>query len=389
MSEETTYIGPLTPSPDQLAPIIALLNGIFYASKPFKVTDEFPLLFCREGLKQLRIFTRDSKPVAHAATIINEVSAFGCRVRVACLGAVCTVEADRGHSLAGQLVDDAVRRAASAGAAIMLISGHRQLYTRRGAHKVGRFFKYTIPVDSLAQHKELSVTKLSAKDCERALQLYQAEPIHFCRTVEQYTSQTSTGFVMNRKGKTYLVRQGNNSLAVLTVWHRRSSDNDSQTNISTVEFAGSRTALLSGLPEICRDYNAAGTDVISYTPDNDLLGACRDPEIEPQEVPFSFTVKLLDAQQLWQDFEPLLAERIGLDRLSEISLHPQADEMEIHTLTFRADSGEFTVRGSQEVLASLFGSTELAPLAQASGQLGQTLRQALPLPLPQYGLNFL
>ena len=389
MPDETQYAGPLTPSPEQLPLIIALLNRVFYANKSFKITDEFPLLFCPSGLHQLRIFTSNSQPVAHVATVINEIFAFGCRLRVACLGGVCTDESQRGQGLAGKLTDDAISRATAAGAAIMLISGHRPLYTRRGAHKPGVFHKFTIPADSLPIRQDLTVTEISAEQCPQALQFYQSEPLHFCRTVEQYTSQTSTGFVMNRHGKTYFISRGPDPLAVLTVWYSRSDSSDGEKSVASVEFAGNKPAVLAALPTICREYQATAADIISYPHDQATLGACRDLGIDPLPIPFRFTVKLLDAQRLWRDFQPLLAKRLSRDVLSGISLRPQADEMEIHTLTFRTPSEQFTLQGSDQILAALFGSTELDPLAQATGQLGQALRQALPLPLPQYGLNFL
>ena len=389
MPNETPYAGPLTPSPEQLPSIIALLNRVFYANKTFEVTDEFPLLFCPSGLHQLRILTTNSQPVAHVATVIEEISAFGCRLCVACLGAVCTDEPHRGRGLAGRLVDDAISRAASAGAAVMLISGHRPLYTRRGAHKAGIFHQFTIPADSLPRQGDLTVAEISPEQCPQALELYQSEPLYFCRSLQRYTSQTSTGLVMSRQGKTYLIRRGPDPLAVLTVWYSRSNSGDGEKSVATVEFAGSRPAILAALPVICREYQATGAEIISYAHDQALLGACRDLGIEPELVPFDFSVRLLDAQRLWGDFQPLLAERLNGDMLSDISLHPQADELEIHTLTFRTPGEEFTVQGSQQILAALFGSTELDPLAQAPGQLGQALRQAFPLPLPQYGLNFL
>ncbi len=389
MPNETPYAGPLTSSPEQLPSIIALLNRVFYANKPFTVTNEFPLVCCPRGLNQLRVFTSNSEPVAHAATVINEVSAFGCRLGAACLGAVCTDEPHRGRGLAGELVDDAISRAAAAGATIMLISGHRPLYTSRGAHKPGIFQKFTVAADSAPRQGNLTVSEISAEDCPRALELYESEPLHFCRSVEQYTSQTSTGFVMNRQGKTYVIRGGPDTLAVLTVWHSRCDSGDAEESVASVEFAGSRPAIVAALPVICREYQATRAEIISYAHDQALLGACRDLGIEPELVPFDFSVRLLDAQRLWDDFQPLLAERLNGDMLSDISLHPQADELEIHTLTFRTPGEEFTVQGSQQILAALFGSTELDSLAQATGQLGQALRQAFPLPLPQYGLNFL
>jgi len=179
MLQQDQYSGPLSPSSENLEAIIALVNRMFYSARPWGATRDFPWLFSREGLKQLRIFARDSEPVSLMATQINDLRAFGCSIRVAGVGAVCTSEQDRGRGLAGRLLDDAVQIAASAGASIMLISGDRTLYRRRGAYSAGRFYKFTVPLESLAEQKDLNVAELSGDDCGQALQLFQAEPIYF------------------------------------------------------------------------------------------------------------------------------------------------------------------------------------------------------------------
>lgn len=389
MPENAEYIGPVIPQAGQLASIIAMVNRMFYSDKPFRVTDEFPWLFCRDALDRLRIFIADSQPVAHLAMVVNDASIYNCRVRVACLGAVCTEEAHRSKGLAGALVDDAVERAKAEGTAIMLISGNRSLYTRRGAYEVGRFLKFDVAAESLARPDGLKVNRLSDEDCSRALELYEAEPIHFCRTLEQYRSQISTGLVMNRQGKSYAVRRGENLSAVATVWYLCGVGDTAGPSVATVEFAGEREDLLAAVPEICRECGAKRAEIIAYTYDQDLLKACRSLGVEAEIVPFAFTVKLLDAQRLWRDFGPVLAARIGKDALANLRITSETDNMKINSLRFTLGNENFTINGAQEVLAGLFGLPAMNPLPQAQGRLGQELRRALPLAVPMYGLNFL
>ena len=382
------YVGPLSTTVEQIESVIALADRVFRPGTPGGMARLYPLLYHPERLEQLRIFTTNSHPVSLAGMILNKLEAFGCQTRVACVGSVCTDKAHRGRGLAGRLIDDAVARATTAGATIMLISGHRTLYSRRGAQIVGRFHNYTVPVESLPQDDLLSVVEVGHDHWVQALRIYLAEPIHFYRTQDDYAELVDSGCVFGQLGRTYLVRRAESALAVFTIKDNCPDKTSQATRICVPELAGSRRAVLAGLQQICRNLDVQAVRIDGYSTDCDLTEACAAVGIEPELVPSSFAVKLLNTDRLWQDFTPLLVDRIGQEMFGNLQISAQDDEMQIHSVDFELATEHFTVQGTRQVLAALFGSVETEPLVKAPNQLGRILSQALPLPLPLYGLNF-
>jgi len=66
----------------------------------------------------------------------------------------------------------------------------------------------------------------------------------------------------------------------------------------------------------------------------------------------------------------------------------EADELRVHRLVFELGRETVEIDGDRSVVATLFGSMDSEPLAGMVGPLADLLRQALPFPLPRYGLNF-
>jgi len=388
---ETTdeYAGPLTPTGAQLEAVVALANRVFRAAGG-DMGEDYPLLFHRDRLDQLRIFTEAGRCVSLVGMTINDVVLLGCPLRIACIGSVCTDESARGRGLASRLMDDAYERAAAAGAPVMLISGGRGLYTRRGASGGGRFAKYVVPVGSIqAAGADLTIGEVGPETAALALRLFDAEPIRFSRTEEEYTALVACRRVGNNPGSTYLVRRAGEPPAVLSVHPVRTDNSAGSKTIAVQELAGSRPAALAGLRRIAGNFGAQAVQIYAYMGDRAMRRACAAAGAELEVVAHTGTVKLLDAGRLWKGFGPLLAERIGTEAAAKLRLRAQADELKIHTLSFELSDERFVVHGAEKVVAALFGSPQLDPLAGAPGELGQTLRAALPLPLPMYGLNYI
>jgi len=387
MPEEFT--GPSTPTREKLQAVIDLANRVFRTKRPGDMGAEFPLLFGPDRLQCLRVFEKDGRPVSLVATVINDTVLLGCSVRVACIGSVCTDPDCRGRGLAGRLMDDAVERARAAGAALMLISGRRTLYTRRGSHGEGRFDRYELVPEQLPETTELTVTELPPQACRGALRMHEAEPIRFRRTEAQYAAQIACGFVQDAPGKTYAVRRGDRLVAVFSV--RRlgpPTDDASESGVLVAEKAGSRTAVLEALRPIAEQWGAERIKIDAYPTDAVLREACGRIGASAETASFYGTFKLLDAARAWRDYGPLLAERLGPELYGQISIEAESDPLKIHTVTFQRGAQLVELRGAREILAALFGSKEIDPLAEAEGELADALRQALPLPVPMYGLNY-
>ncbi len=97
----------------------------------------FPTLFCPDNLPNLRIVTDEGRPVSMAGFTVREISVQGTRIRVACVGAVCTLASHRGRGIAAAIMEDVAAEAGARGAVMLLISGGRGLYRRMGCIDAG------------------------------------------------------------------------------------------------------------------------------------------------------------------------------------------------------------------------------------------------------------
>ena len=382
------YQGPLTVTPDLLEATIELANRNFIGFPGGDMGRGFPLLYDKERLERLRILVRAGRPVSLVGLIVEDVAAMGCSTKIGCIGSVCTDEADRGRGLASRLVGEAEDRARSQAAAVMLISGGRGLYQRRGSVRAGLFHQYTLSTPQLPpDDPRLSVDYLPPAGCREALGLFESEPVHFRRTDRDYARLIVCGSAADSAARSFLVRHGRHCLAVASLQPFGPIIGEDRT-IEVCELAGSRQAVLAALRRIAERHQAEAVRIHAYCCDYALQDACCALGGGTEIVPVGGLVKLLDANRLWRDFAPLLAERIGPDAAGGTTIHAEADELKIHTLTFRLGGDALTLRGPRELTAALFGAPDLDPLAGRRGRLADILRNALPLPLPLYGLNF-
>ncbi|HQK92266.1 MAG TPA: GNAT family N-acetyltransferase [Armatimonadota bacterium] len=375
------YSGPKHASAEQLCDVVALSSRVFDAD----MGAEFPLLFDAERLDQLLIYDLDGVPVSLVGMTLDDTSLLGCPVRVACIGSVCTDPAHRGAGLAGRLMDAAVTQAVAGGAAIMLISGGRSLYTRRGAFPEGRFPGYDIPGPSLpAVDSSIVLEPVSDETVGSVCRLFESEPIRFRRDPLDYRRRVGCGVMVCSPAATYGVRRAGELVAALSV----NLPAKSEGALVVREMAGSRAAILAALAHLVRLHPAASVTVETYASDYGMRDVCQLLGVSPRWESFPGTVKVLDVRRLWSDFAPLLAERIGAGNYEAIRVWAEADELRVHRLVFELGNETVEVDGDRSVVATLFGSVHSEPLAGMGGHLAGLLRQALPLPLPRYGLNF-
>src|SRR5581483_7666368 len=124
--------GPRALKPNEWTQLDALVSAVF---RP-QMFHDYPQLFNERNRHNLRIVAEDGKVVTHVGMIERPASLAGCRIDVACIGAVATYPDYRGKGFASQAFQDCCDKAAADGIDIMLISGGRGLYTRVGCRQV-------------------------------------------------------------------------------------------------------------------------------------------------------------------------------------------------------------------------------------------------------------
>lgn len=380
-------MNPKTPAIEEYDGVTALCNRVFRPDGWADMRAQYPLVLRRDRLSQLRVIEENGKPVSLVCMVEGVGALLGCDVRIAMIGLVCTGQECQGRGLAGVLMDDAIARATADGYGLMLISGGRTLYTRRGSHYAGDFVKYSIDPAQLAEADGLTIRELTPEHAREAWPLLEAEPIRFRRTPHEYEKLLATHWVVGYPGSTWLVERAGSAVAVFSINHKRLEDPKRIDAFGVREMAGSRSAAMAAAGELARRFRTKQIEWEGYGRDAALRFCCAGIGIKPAPIAHYGTVKLLSVERLLADFRPLLRERLG-EEAGTLTVTSRSDNGTVERVTFELAGEKLSVEGEAEVLAALFGSPEMDPLAAAPGKLGKTLRQAFPLPLPLYGLNY-
>ena len=380
------------------------LNAVVSAVFRPEMFHDYPQLFEPGNRERLRVVAADDQVVCHVGFTQRPATLAGCRVDVACIGAVATLDAYRGRGYASLAFQDACEVAAAGGVDAMLISGGRGLYTRVGCRAVGRDWTFRLTPETAAGLAAapgvsgaagFALTPVGPERIDALQALYQREPVRFLRPRADWEMAFDCRVVMNTASDFWALSDGAAILAYLIVHQPdrvRRWRPDEPAQVRVVEFAGERTLVAAALPRLLAHYGAGSLTLHVQGSDPALRALLTAGGLSGAPDSASGTLRVINFPQLMDRCRPYLAERIGAAAAGG--------------LVFEADAppgsagGGFTVRrGAESVrlpdLAALavylFGAPETtaAPAApEGSVDLAATLAQALPLPALWYGINY-
>jgi predicted N-acetyltransferase YhbS len=176
--------GPRPVRPEEFASLSELADTVFRPGMFAK----YPQLFNPDNAENLRVCCVDEndggRVVSHVGMIQRPATLFGCATRVGGIGAVGTLAAYRGSGLAGACFDDAARKARRDGVDLLLVSGDRSLYRRRGCLRVGDDVSFTLTAATSSGSDSplvVSLEPLADADLPQARRIYQQEPVRLLR----------------------------------------------------------------------------------------------------------------------------------------------------------------------------------------------------------------
>jgi GNAT superfamily N-acetyltransferase len=330
--------GPRASRADELSAVVALSGAVFARSGRRDMSREYPTLLCRENLPHLRVFVEGGRPVALAGFTLNRLVTAGISLAAACIGSVCTLEACRGRGLGTRLMDDCVAAALSAGASLLLVSGGRGLYRRMGCIDAGQYRTIRVPRAATRREPRRRTREWRLADVPRMADLHRSEPVRFERSLPEWYAFLRTGNVSDRPCRTWVVSAPGKPEAIdAYLCVQRTVDTPEGRTASVQETGGSREAAVAALASVAEGMHADRIEV---------------------DCPAADTA--------------LAANAAGLDGF-----------------VFRHGVEAFAVRGLEEVTAFLFGSIERRAVRPGPGPLRARLEAAFPIPLPDYGLNYI
>lgn len=322
------------------------------------------------------IIARDGRPVSHIRLVYNFLSLYGCRVKIASIGGVCTHPDYRNQGLASVLLEHCATVATRAGATLLLISGGRGLYRRAMAVDavptfVGEIGRGSIEVRNGAPRARPG----RPEDWAVCARLHQAEPVRFVRRAEVFARALRghghhVPWVIERDGEAL-------AYAVLS---RDWGDPTEGRERWVSEYAGPRGALVQGLPSLLE---AADVDDIEFRApqwDRELAHLLQDAGLRLREgTLWEHTIRLLDLPLLMRRLRPYLAARLT--------------RREIRALAFAQTAKECVFTHGDEALTLAVGKATALVLGGPEApavrtELGESLGALFPIPFPLPGMNY-
>jgi GNAT superfamily N-acetyltransferase len=349
----------------------------------------YPQLFDAANRANLRVIADDARIVSHVGMIERPATLAGCRIDVACVGAVATADVYRGRGHASLLFQDACAKAAADGIDLMLISGSRGLYTRVGCRRVGQDLDFAIAAGDASR---ASAVPIGPETIPELIRLHATEPVRFIRTREDWERAFACRIVMAREADFWGLTQGSSLIAFLIVnppAAMRRAPNDPAIG-RVAEYAGDRAAIAAALPWLRERYQAERLTIHVAGNDPILRARLESDGHAATPAPTWGSVRIINFPRLLDRCRPLLAAGLG-DRVAQ-------------RLVFAADEppgspgGGFTIQDGAEsvrlpdlgtLAAYLFGEPG-RPLPRLAGSPVLTARLATALPLPAlwYGITY-
>lgn len=155
--------GPRASKKAEYESVLTLINQVFRINNNFAPTmsTEYPLLLCYENMDNMRIILEDDQPVSTVSYCTTNMIIEGATLKAASVGSVCTHPGYRGRNYATQLMDDVEARMKDNGVEVMLVSGDRDLYLRRGCVTVGGFYKAQLESKQIGIQDYVSLVDIS------------------------------------------------------------------------------------------------------------------------------------------------------------------------------------------------------------------------------------
>ncbi len=348
------------------------------------LVDQYPQLFNPDNYENLRICLDGDKVVSHVGMTLRDATLFGCRIRVALIGGVCTYPEYRKRGLASACFDDAFRKARGDGADIMIVSGDRNLYRMRGCVHVGGDLEFTIargaiPAGMAELSPRVTVEIMHEDELPLVEECYRAEPVRFERPSEDYRFAIDGGWVMSRPSD-FLVIRRDGDFAGYAIAPRYGKDGSAR----PAEFAGDRDAVLAAISHILDRYNLSSVALHVMRHDSVLRALCERAGLVGSHRSTPGTVTLVNFPQLMERTRPYLARSIGAATAARLRFHYAGD------LAVFALDGEEIELDRSEAMRLLFGTRDGPPeiAVDITSPLGDALRAALPLPTLWYGINY-
>ena len=367
--------GPRALRRDEVDSLAELVDAVFRAGESGSMFRWYPQYFGEENIENHFVFVDGGRVVSHFGMMPHWASIAGCRVRVACVGAVGTYEAYRGRGLATRLMDATCEKAIADRVDFLLISGGRGLYLRAGGAVVGCDCTGAVSRESADRLRSdgLLVDELTEQDLPACKAAHEARPAHFVRDLEEWAGLHRARTAQCRDVRFFAVREKGRFRGYLVV-----SDTDHEGVGRLVEFAGESNAIAGALGPLMERSRWRGLELRLQTGDRELESRLEEAGVEPRPTAHTGTLLLLRFTSLMQRLRPHFRAQLGAERAGRLCFKQRGD------LFVLADDLETVTLDRAQAAQAVFGRPE----GQAPFSPDGALAAVLPIPTLCYGMSY-
>jgi hypothetical protein len=295
---------------------------------------------------------------------------------------VCTDVNSRGKGYSSVILDDCERLMKEESIRVILVSGTRDLYLRRGCTIAGKCYEFIIPSSEESQvHIELLEYEHSL--LETLTKLYSKESTRYHRTYEEFNGllKGATTAWGNYTYKTYVVKASNNYSAYIVL--RIINDKEGKWG-SVVEAVGDRYIVFEALKEAIK-LNLLKHIQYYCTFNDDSARILKEAKSEIRECNLLGTIKILDFEGLMTDLIPYFSQHVNKDIIENIRFHEEDSKYIISIKNERLE-----INNIQDLTKLVFGCKENTATDIDNKQLiSEFVSKVFPLPFVWPGnLNY-
>jgi predicted acetyltransferase len=307
--------GPRACKKEEFKDAINLINQVFRTSQGHNPTmeEEFPLLLSEENLENMRVIVEDGKVVSIVNFYITTILIEGIPIKAASIGAVCTHEDYRGKGYSSLLLDDAEKEMRKKGVDVILVSGDRSLYLRKGYCKAGWAVRFDVYPEELEEDIEL--VEFENKYLIEVAKMYNKQPTRYYRSLFEFKNllKGATTPWGNFTYKTYLIKKGDllKGYVVLRII------NDNPRKGYVIEYSGDKRIIYESLKKMAAIYSLEYVRV-PCTFNDDMVEVLKEKGVSYEEINLLGTVKILNFQQLMEKLKPYFLQYVEKDIIENL-----------------------------------------------------------------------
>lgn len=346
--------GPRAAHLSELKKIEEMSNCVFrsYGKSNPTMFEEFPLLFSKDNIENIRIIVEDENPVANINYLPQMLSIYGHNVNVATLGGVGTLEEYRGRGYGTILLNDCIKRMThEQNIDLLFISGNRNMYRTAGCMPAGWMYLFKVRSEDISEYNNsnISYIKYAEQDLSEWKRLYDSEYVRYIRNSENFSTLIKSKKFIERNTITrheLLLNNGFENIAYVVF---KIENNEGK----IIEYAGSKQAVIDELPRIMKAYGILSMQGYIMPQDADLFEYCTGKGIEIEGRRLGGTMRIINFNSFMNRLKPYFIGLYPEEFINELKF-----ESEGENIKFIYKDNVCTVQGFKIQNNLIFGGEE-------------------------------